>query len=80
MNKENVKQCLVRDKPFLRELYESHSLYKTKSILNSASDLKLITVIKFLHFLATGEIHIKKENFAALKTNKRLIFLKKVIL
>ena len=78
MNPETVKQCLIRDKEFLRELYQSQSVYKTKTILNSASDVKLETVIKFLHFLANGEIPIKKENFDALKSNKRLNFIKKV--
>ena len=78
MNPETVKQCLIRDKEFLRELYQSKSTYKTKTILNSSSDLKLETVIKFLHFLANGEIPIKKENFDALKSNKRLNFIKKV--
>ena len=50
MNKENVKQCLQRDKEFLRELYLSDNLYKVKTILNGASDLKLNTLAKFLHF------------------------------
>jgi hypothetical protein len=78
MNKDNVKQCLVRDKAFLRELYESNNSQQTKRILNFASDLKLNTVVKFLHFLANGEIKIKKENFEALVSFKRLGFLKKV--
>ena len=78
MNRDSVKQCLVRDKEFLRELYQNNSSYKTKTILNSASDLKLDTLIKFLHFLSNGEIPIKKANFDALKTHKRLQFIKKV--
>ena len=79
MNKESVKQCLIRDKGFLRELYESNNSNKTKSLLNSASDIKLTTLIKFLHFLANGEIPIKKENFEAIQSHKRLHFLKKVL-
>jgi hypothetical protein len=77
MNKESVKQCLIRDKSFLRELYESNNSQKTKKLLNSASDLKLNTVIKFLHFLSNGEIKIKKQNFDAILSLKRLHFLKK---
>ena len=79
MNKETIKNCLVRDKAFLRELYESNNSLKTKKLLTSASDLKLNTVIKFLHFLSNGEIKIKKQNFDALVTYKRFRFLKKVI-
>jgi hypothetical protein len=74
MNKDTVKQCLVRDKEFLRELYQSNNSQQTKRILNFASDLKLNTVIKFLHFLANGEIKIKKENFDALVSFKRFSF------
>ena len=80
MNRENVKSCLVRDKAFLRELYESNNSQKIKRLLISASDLKLNTVIKFLHFLSNGEIKIKKQNFDALVTYKRFRFLKKVII
>ena len=80
MNKESVKQCLVRDKAFLRELYQSNNPTKTKSLLNGASDIKLATLIKFLHFLANGEIKIKRENFEAIQNHKRLQFIKKVLI
>ena len=79
MNKESVKQCLVRDKAFLRELYESNNPVKTKSVLNAASDIKLATLIKFIHFLANGEVQIKRENFEAIQNHKRLQFIKKVL-
>ena len=79
MNKESVKQCLVRDKAFLRELYESNNPVKTKSVLNAASDIKLATLIKFIHFLANGEVRIKRENFEAIQNHKRLQFIKKVL-
>ena len=77
MNKEVVKQNLVRDKAFLRELYESKSPLNVKQILNFASDTKLNTLLKFLHFLATGEIRIKKANFDVIKSHKRLHYIKK---
>ena len=79
MNRESVKQYLQRDKEFLRELYLSDNLYKVKTILNGASDLKLNTLIKFLHFLSNGEIRIKKENFDKIKSSKRLQFIKKML-
>lgn len=79
MNKEIVKQCLVRDKGFLRELYESTNVPNTKRILNFASDSNLSTLLKFLHFLATGEIRIKRENFEKIQAHKRLNYIKKVL-
>jgi hypothetical protein len=77
MNKEVMKQLLIRDKSFLQELYVSKNSLSTKRILNFASDTKICTLIKFLHFLANGEIKIKKTNFYAIVANKRLHFIKK---
>ena len=63
MNKEQMKSQLQRDKQFLKELYKSDSLTKSKRILTFASDAELFTLSKYLHFISNGEIHIKKENF-----------------
>lgn len=78
MNKEQVKECMIRDKGFLHELYTSPSTYRTKQILLTSNDSKLSTLIKFLHFLSNGEIKIKSENFEAIKLHKRLTYIKKV--
>jgi hypothetical protein len=77
MEKETLKSYLVRDKGFLRELYESPNKMKSNKILNFASDVKLNTLIRFLHFLSNGEIKIKKENFEILQKNKKLLLLKR---
>jgi hypothetical protein len=77
MNKEAMKQLLIRDKSFLQELYVSKSFLNTKRLLIYASDTKLSTLIKFLHFLANCEIRIKKANFDVIVANKRLTFIKK---
>ena len=72
-----MKQYLIRDKSFLLELYSSPNALNTKRLINFASDTKLVTLIKLLHFLANGEIPMKKGNFDAIVANKRLIFIKK---
>jgi hypothetical protein len=71
MNKETVKSYLIRDKAFLRELYEGNDRVKNNRILNVTSDTKLNTLIRFLHFLSNGEIKIKKENFEILQANRK---------
>ena len=63
MNRESFKPYLVRDKVFLNELYQSSSVPNSKRLLLFASDQKLDTLIKFLHFVANGEIKMKKEHF-----------------
>jgi hypothetical protein len=77
MDKESLKNYLQRDKVFLRQLYEGEDRLKNNRVLNFASDSKLNTLIKFLHFLCNGEIKIKRENFEILQANKKLHLLKR---
>jgi hypothetical protein len=77
MDKDTVKKYLVRDKVFLRQLYEGEDRLKNNKILNFASDSKLNTLLKFLHFLSNGDIKIKRENFEILQSNKKLNVLKR---
>ena len=51
---------------FLKELFESNSVSKSKKLLSFASDSELLTLIKYTHFVASGEIKIKKKNFDGL--------------
>ena len=77
MNKDLLKSYLIRDRGFLRELYESPNNIVSNRILNFASDIKLNTLIKFLHFLANGEVPIKKTNFDLIQSHKKLNFIKR---
>ena len=76
MSKEQLKSALIRDKLFLKELYESNSLSKSKRILNFANDGQLVTLIKYLNLLSTGVIKIQKRFFDALE-KRHLAFMKK---
>ena len=75
---EQLKNLMVRDKLFLKELYEGNDIEQKKRILNFASDSKLNTLIKFLHFLTNGDIKIKKENFESIPS-KNIKFLKQKV-
>jgi len=66
MDQESVKALLLRDKGFLKSLYESSSTLSANNTLTSASDVKLNTLIKFIHLVANGEIKIKKNHYDAL--------------
>ena len=61
------KALLVRDKPFLAELYLSTNVLNTKRVLNFGGDTKLDTLVKFLHYLSAGAIKIKKTTFENIK-------------
>jgi hypothetical protein len=79
MDKDTLKSYLIRDKAFLRELYEGQDRVKNIRVLNFASDVKLNTLIRFLHFLSNGEIKMKKENFEILQKNKKVALLKRYV-
>lgn len=66
LSKEQMKSLLIRDKGFLKQLFEGDNIAKNKRLILYSNDLQLITLLKFLHFLATGQITIKKENFEKL--------------
>jgi hypothetical protein len=74
LNKDQVKSYLLRDKGFLKELFEGpNELSKTKKHrLQISEDSELNTLIKYLHFVANGEIKIKKTNFKIIEESKKL--------
>jgi len=67
MSNEQFKSQLIRDKLFLKELYESNSVSKSKNILYFATDVQIATLIKYIHLVSNGEIKIKKLNFEAIR-------------
>ena len=79
MNKETLKSYLIRDKVFLRELYEGENRLKNNRILTFASDSKLNTLIRLLHFIANGEITIKRAHFDVIQSNKKISKIKKFV-
>jgi hypothetical protein len=78
MNKDRMKSLLVRDKVFLRELYQGQDFIKKKKLLNVANDSELNTLIWFLHYLSTGEIRMKKSHFDHLDSRKISLIKKRV--
>ena len=79
MDKDTVKNQFIRDKEFLRALYEASEAPKANQLLIFASDPQLNTLLKFLHFLSTGEITIRKENFDQISQAKKIQVLKKFV-
>lgn len=67
-----MKSYLIRDKGFLKQLYEGNNPLKNKKVLQTAEDSELNTLIKFLHFLSNGAIKMKKQNFQKIQEAKKL--------
>ncbi len=70
-----MKSYLIRDKGFLKELYSAQDNLRIKRILFTADDGQLNTLLKYLHFLANGEIEIKKDVFEIILKSKKLNFI-----
>ena len=60
---QRFRNYLVRDKEWLQQLYTSTNTLQTKRLLNFATDTRLDTLIKYLHYLSNGAIKIKRANF-----------------
>jgi len=79
MDKKLMRSYLIRDKVFLKDLYTGIEPAKNKRLLYFADDGQLNTLIKYLHFLANGEIEIKKSTFEIIeKSNKLKLITRKV--
>jgi hypothetical protein len=78
MNKDRMKSLLVRDKAFLRELYQNEDFQKKKRVLNKANDTEINTLIWFLHYLSNGEIRMKKIHFEKIASAKVALIKSKV--
>jgi hypothetical protein len=78
MNKEQMKSLLIKDKIFLKSLYDGANPLKNRRLLNISNDLQLNTVLKYLHFVSTRQIKIKKENFEKIEKGNKLKLIKKL--
>ncbi len=79
LSKEVLKSCLIRDKGFLKELYQEPEVAKIRKTLQTADDTELNTLIKYLHFLSNGEIPVKKNNFEAIRDSKKQTLITKKV-
>jgi bisphosphoglycerate-dependent phosphoglycerate mutase len=75
---EHMKNLLLRDKAFLKSLYEGPNPLKNKRVLISANDSQLNTLLKYLNSVCNGQIKIKKENFELISNAKKISSLKAI--
>jgi hypothetical protein len=77
IDKDMLKSYLIRDKVFLKSLYDPNSaIARKKKILSTASDTELDTLLHYTHFVTTGQIRIKKDHFNALLNEKKLQYIR----
>jgi hypothetical protein len=66
-DQERFRSFLLRDKDWLSQLYLANSALRCKRLLLFASDSKLDTLMKYLHYLANGQITMQKAHFEAIQ-------------
>lgn len=72
ISSDTLKSLLIRDKQFLKNLYDGPNILKNKRILISSNDNEINTLIKYLHFVTNGKIIINQENFREIEKHKKL--------
>lgn len=71
LDRTNLKNAMLRDKGFLKKLYNGSGSFNLKTLQNG-SDLELSTLIKILHYITNGEIKIKKQHFDELTSHNKI--------
>lgn len=75
--KETLKAYFIRDKLFLKSLFEGPNSLKNRRLILSANEGEIDTLIKYLHYLANGKIRIGAENFSNVRRSRKLTHLRK---
>lgn len=71
-----LKSQLIRDKAFLRALYEGPNPLKNRRLIFAATESQLNSLIKFIYYVCNGKISIDSSHFESIKKKKKLSFLK----
>lgn len=75
MDVDYLKSEFLNVKAFLYDLYIGNARQNAIKISN-AVDEKLNVLIKILHLICSGEIHLRKQDHETIKKSKRLNYLK----
>jgi hypothetical protein len=75
MDVDYLKSEFLNVKSFLYKLYTENPR-QNAATLNQSIDQKLDVLIKILHLICTGVIHLRKVDHEVIKKSKRLNFLK----
>lgn len=77
MHHSELRNLLLQNKQFLKDLYESEVKSNTKHLLLHSSNEQLNILLNILYYITQGEIPIKKHNYKALQESKKLNLLHK---
>jgi hypothetical protein len=71
-----VKDLLIRDKGFLKKLYDSENNVYKKRILLHADDKLLDSLLCYIHYVANAKIKIKQPHFQAIVKEHKLTLIR----
>lgn len=76
-DKVALKSQLIRDKGFLRALYDGPNPLKNRRLIFAATESQLNTLIRLIYYICNGKITIDALDFQTIKKKKKLALLKK---
>jgi len=75
LDKETFKAQLVRDKAFLKGLFEGPNPLKNRRLLLGASEPELNTLIELLCYVTNGKLRLTHASFKNIKAKKKFKYL-----
>lgn len=76
MDNITLRNLFIRDKGFLKSLYDNTTV-ENRRILSYTSDTQLNTLLKYLHVVSNGQIPMSKNNFDQIVNHKKLSLIKR---
>jgi hypothetical protein len=74
-DQSKVRERLIAEKDFFEHLHTCRTPLEVRHLLNISSKNQLHLLARVIHFVASGEIPLKKEKYERIKRSKKLTFI-----
>ena len=71
LDKDDLRDLMLREKDFLAELFQSNSVLFTKKQIVNSETRHLTVLIQILHYIANGSIPLRKKDYASVCKSKK---------
>ena len=71
LDKDDLRDLMLREKDFLAKLFQSNSVLFTKKQIVNSESRHLTLLIQILHYIANGSIPLRKKDYASVCKSKK---------
>ena len=71
LDKDDLRDLMLREKDFLAKLFQSNSVLFTKKQIVNSESRHLTLLINVLHYIANGSIPLRKKDYASVCKSKK---------